>query len=220
MDSQTFERLIIVAFGDSITEAAQVPEEQRWPHLLAEMLRESLPSREITVANAGVGGNTSREGLARLERDVLTHQPDLVLVEFGGNDATCEPERHVPLEEFTANLQAMRDRLPRETAMVLLTFPPVIDDWHCWKGHPFYEERGGQDIFIETYREETRRFAGNYNLPLIDIDRALRRACADAGTEKFILPDGVHLTVDGNRIVAEEVSRVLQLQSIASCGKE
>jgi len=209
MDVQINRRLVIAAFGDSITQAASVPEEQRWPNLLAALLRQRLSARDVTVINAGVGGNTAREGLARMERDVLPHQPDVVLVEFGGNDATPEPDRHVPLEEYTAILATLRGRLSPDTAMVLLTFPPVIDAWHCWLGNPFFAERGGQDVFLETYREATRRFAREQGLLLIDIDRALRRACAAGGIERYILPDGVHLTADGNRIVAETVSREL-----------
>ena len=79
----------IVAFGDSITEASHQPPENRWPEVLRLLLRERSPGTDITVINAGVGGNTSREGMARIEQDVLRHNPHFVLAEFG-NDATPE----------------------------------------------------------------------------------------------------------------------------------
>ena len=128
--------LTIVAFGDSITQAKEVAPEKRWPELLRAALQARMPGRGFAVVNAGVGGNTSREGLARIERDVLAHRPDWVLVEFGGNDATHDPARHVPPDEFAANM-------------------------------------------------------------------------ARDGAARYIRPDGVHLTEEGNAAVAEEVLTVL-----------
>ena len=85
----------IVALGDSITNGAQLwnlrpPERQReaiYHQQLGAMLREKFGYDGITVINAGVGGNQSFQGLARLDKDVLSHKPDLVLVLFGANDA-------------------------------------------------------------------------------------------------------------------------------------
>lgn len=84
----------IVAFGDSITEAViGLGPEQKWTVLLEKKLNRH--SRDIywTVVNSGVGGNTSREGLARIEKDVFAHKPDIVLVEFGGNDTVADKKR-------------------------------------------------------------------------------------------------------------------------------
>ena len=78
----------IVAFGDSMTECKALEPSARWPGLLQRRLNRASAGIRCVVVNAGVGGNTSREGLARLERDVLPHRPDLTLVQFGGNDAT------------------------------------------------------------------------------------------------------------------------------------
>jgi len=200
-----------VGFGDSITLAGEVPEEERWLTLVGDRLRRMMPSEQITMINAGVGGNTSREGLARLDADVLAHAPNCVLVEFGGNDLTHEPERCVPPEEYLANLDAFRTRICAEAgaAMVLLTFTPVINAWHGWRDHPFHAPYGGIDEHVEEYRQLTKGFADKYGIPLIDIDRALRDACERDGTERYIQPDGVHLTTEGNRIVADTVANEL-----------
>lgn len=56
------------------------------------------------MINSGVGGNTSREALDRIGKDVLVYRPDLVMVEFGGNDATPDPNREVSPDEFEENL--------------------------------------------------------------------------------------------------------------------
>ena len=102
----------IMAFGDSITAAKEMNDEmERWPVMLQAALRERFPEALVTVLNAGVGGNTSREGLARMDRDVISHNPDCVLAEFGGNDAIPQASRHVPLDEFLANLSAMKAKI-------------------------------------------------------------------------------------------------------------
>ena len=198
--------LTLVAFGDSITQASsELPDEsQRWPALLDASLRARFPGSSVTVINAGIGGNTSREGLARMEHDVLRHRPDCVLVEFGGNDATPEPDRHVTIEEYAANLSTMKARLDAlgGCRMVLLTFPPVLDLQHAWQAA--FKDVGGQDRYLEQYRRVTREFASRHGLPLADIDAALRPKPAEN-----TLPDGVHLTAAGNRVVAETVLRTV-----------
>jgi len=202
--------LTLVAFGDSITAATRQEPADRWPEILQRALRARFPGRAISVVNAGMGGNTTREGLRRMEPDVLRHRPRLVLIEFG-NDATTEPGRHVPLDEFRANLDLMRARVAERAKgrIVLLTFPPIIDPWHCRYGHEFYRDCGGPDAYQEQYRELTRQFARETGVPLVDIAKALRQAIASLGPEEYILKDGVHLTVEGNRLVARHVLECL-----------
>lgn len=202
----------IVGYGDSITLAGRQEEKDRWLVVLGRSLEQAFPDRAFTVINSGVGGQTSREGLRRMDRDVVVHKPDWVLVQFGGNDATRDEGRHVSFEEFGENLDAVLSGVKAGTSaqVLLLTFPPIIDDWHAWGHDPFYEEWGGADGCVEEYRKITRRFAGENGLPLADIDRALRAVEAREGQGTCTLTDGVHLTTRGNAVAAEEVFRVLK----------
>lgn len=203
--------ITIVAFGDSITQAAAQECENRWPEVLRRGLQERFARLDIRVINAGAGGETSREGLARIGTDVLAHKPQYVLFEFG-NDATPEPDRHVSLEEFTENVNRIINRVVDEAGGIAIpmTFPPVIDAWHSHYEHPFYEEYGGQDACQEGYRAAVRTIAHQRGVPMIDIDRALRARMSADGPESCILPDGVHLTAEGNACVAQAVAKVLK----------
>jgi lysophospholipase L1-like esterase len=204
------EPVTIVAFGDSITEAAQQSLEDRWPQILWQGLLKQFPGSGVVVVNAGIGGNTTREGLARIEKDVLRHNPRFVLVEFG-NDATPEPARHVTFEEFTANLNLIRTKVAQRSngEIVLLTFPPIIDSWHSHYRHEFYLTNGGQDAYQEQYRKLTRQFARTHAAVLLDIDKKLRKAIALRNPEEYILKDGVHLTAQGNHLVGKVVLEFL-----------
>lgn len=203
--------LKIVAFGDSITLAMRQEPQNKWVNIVQDELNRQRPDIDITIVNSGVGGHTSREGLARIEEDVIAHNPDIVFVEFGGNDATSVPEREVFLDEFTANLSAIHEKAAAINArIILLTFPPVIDDWHSTKGDEKYIDIGGFDDYVEQYRQLTRQYAAENDIPLIDIDKALREVCENESPEEVILPDGVHLTTRGNKVVAQCVIEALE----------
>lgn len=202
--------ITIVAFGDSITHAGHQLLENRWPEILRLALQERFPECGIGLINAGVGGNTSREGLRRIEKDVLAHAPHFVLVEFG-NDATPDPARHVAFEEYTANFERIRTAVEAggKGRLILLTFPPVVDQWHAKRDDEFYKRNGGQDACQEHYRKLIRQFAHTHGLSLADIDLALRKEMAAHGPGECVLKDGVHLTARGNQIVAGVVWEVL-----------
>jgi lysophospholipase L1-like esterase len=204
----TTQKRTIVALGDSITLAAAQSPEKKWVNILDQKLNADSKV-QWTLINAGVGGNTSREGLARIENDVLSHRPDVVFIEFGGNDATNDMNRHVSVDEFNQNLGKMLESLTKISARaVIVTFPPIIDEWHCIGKHEFYTQWGGLDRCVEEYRQASRQFAKKHGLQLADIDAAFRAAFKTQDVASFILPDGVHLTDKGNELVAQVVGKI------------
>lgn len=205
-------RIKLVAFGASIVEAViGLSYEERWTTHLEKWLNENSESSEFCVINSGVGGNTSRECFARLEKDVISHCPDIVLVQLGGNDSTPDEGRAVSIEEFICNLEAIHKRLVDiEAEMILLTFTPIIDAWHKNGEHEKFVSFGGLDGYVERYRQATKNFAKEKCLNLIDIDMTLRKACDEFSPEKIILKDGVHLTAYANEIVAETIYNYLR----------
>ena len=82
----------IICYGDSVTQGCFGPHDVH-PTVLdsySVKLRAALqflyPEKVINVLNAGVAGDTATRALLRFERDVLSHNPDLVIVAFGVND--------------------------------------------------------------------------------------------------------------------------------------
>lgn len=207
--------LKIAVFGDSMTAAAQVGPAKRWTTLLEQKLNSELAPRSVIVINAGVGGNTSREGLARMDKDVLAHQPDWVLVEFGGNDVTMEPQRQVAIEEFHRNLETIWNKAAAIGARVaFISFPPVVDAWHCWandeKAKKHFHAIGGLDASIHIYRQAAEQKARSHQCLFIDWYHEVHLAMEKDGYGVHILGDGVHFTEAGNRIAFDIVRRHLQ----------
>lgn len=206
-------KITIVCWGDSITAAREVALGDRWSVLLEKMLSKKFPEKTVNVINSGVGGETSREGLARFENEVLFYKPDFVTCEFG-NDTLLRPGKHVPVEEFEKNLKKAAQLLAAQGGkMIFMTFPPFNDDaWYSWasalickENLDTYKKFGGINKFCQQYREKTRLLAKELSLPLVDLYGILKAAAANPVMESPTQPDGVHLSERGNELTAQAV---------------
>lgn len=159
----------IVCFGDSITAGYGVRPEEAFPSLIAERL-------DMPVINAGRSGDTTYDGLARLERDVLAYDPRVVLVEFGGNDF----RKKVDTEETIRNLQRMVECITGRGAIVVVM-----------------EIRIGllRDKYLAGYEEVVE---ANDAFLLPDFMSGL------LGNHKLTI-DGIHPNAEGHRMIAERV---------------
>jgi acyl-CoA thioesterase-1 len=99
----------IVCFGDSITVGFGAQEGQDYPTALAKMTK-------FPVINAGINGDISSEGIKRIDTDVLSKEPLLVIVEFGGNDFL----RKIPIEETVRNIEEMIKIIQSKNAIVAI----------------------------------------------------------------------------------------------------
>ncbi len=105
-------RLLVV--GDSMSAEYGLPRGSGWVSLLTAQL--SAHSPPITVVNASVSGETTSGGKSRLPVLLKQHQPTLVILQLGGNDAL----RGLPLEMTEKNLQAMSQASKASGAKVLV----------------------------------------------------------------------------------------------------
>jgi len=108
----------IVIFGDSVSHGAVNGyynyETVYWNRLQKKLhqVRDYMP---INMINASVAGITAADSLARMEKQVMDHHPDLVIVCFGLNDVNG------PLEEYTASLAQIFERCLTETEVIFMT---------------------------------------------------------------------------------------------------
>ncbi len=79
----------VVCFGDSVTGVYYHTGSRRaYTDMLGIALRKLAPQAKVEMINAGISGHTTENALARIDRDVIVHKPDLVTVMFGLNDMT------------------------------------------------------------------------------------------------------------------------------------
>ena len=99
----------LIAFGDSLTAGYGASSGEDYPSQLAQRVG-------ITVLNTGVSGDTTEMALARLDSDVLTRDPRIVIIGLGGNDFL----RQLPISETEANLRSIVRKIQGAGAMVVV----------------------------------------------------------------------------------------------------
>jgi lysophospholipase L1-like esterase len=202
----------IVAFGDSTTAPRGAL------HVYADLLRDDLPARgmPIKVINAGVGGATTDQARARLDRDVLAHKPHLVIVQFGINDASADVWKNPPVtqprvgrDRYEANLrEIVRAARKKGAAVLLLTPNPMrwTDPLRKLYGKPPYKvnDPDGFNVLLAEYAASVRLVARQEKVPLVDVYAAFQMHGKTEGQSvDDLLLDGMHPNDRGQRLVAD-----------------
>src|SRR5689334_14172915 len=117
----------IVTLGDSITKGwrAGVKKEETFPYLIEQDLKKK--GIEAEVINVGIGGETTRQALARLDK-VLALKPKIVTIMYGSNDSWIDKgkeDARVPAAEYEKNLRKMIADLRAAGAEPILMTPPI-----------------------------------------------------------------------------------------------
>ena len=177
-------RPVIACFGDSLTAGYGVDVDSSYP---ADLQRElDAAGYRYRVVNLGISGETTKDGLARVDR-VLALKPAVVVVEFGGNDGL----RGVPIASSRSNLDTILNRLVHSgthVAVAGITLPPQY-------GGPYIRQ------FNETYTV----LAKKYNVPLLPF--VLQDVFGVPGS---IQQDGIHPTAQGCKQVAKNVLNLIR----------
>ncbi len=123
-DGQVPPELVLVCAGDSLTSGVEHSTDAQTyvPRLRARL--------GCAVVNAGVGGDHTRDLIARLDGDVLAHRPDVVLVMIGGNDYLAG----TPRRELADQLDEVLARIAASGARIVLVEMPSGIVWNPYAG--------------------------------------------------------------------------------------
>jgi acyl-CoA thioesterase-1 len=179
----------IVTFGDSITAGFAV--RKGFDHFWMRMLKEKYPRAEISLNNEGVCGDTSFDGLARLDWSVIANAPDLVTVNFGINDMYMG----IRLGEFKSNLIEIVEKiLEGSKSEILLSSEPLLT--------PRF------DRIVLSYYQTLEDVAEEMDVGFVDVCGAwMRKVDEGVALNSLILPDLDHPNEAGYKIIAEELMR-------------
>ena len=163
--------------------------------------RSSVDNPQLCL-NAGTSNNTTRELLARFDRDIAPFKPDLLIVLTGINDAN--PNRKVSREEFCANLAEIRRRTEALGGDVLFQTFYSCDAELLAKEHPEWTAN------YPKYAEAIREVAGD--MLVENFARWERLRNFDVKAYRLLMRDSLHLNPEGNAVIGLDLVRLLELE--------
>lgn len=175
----------VLVLGDSLSSAHGIEEQQGWVNLLRERLDENGYPHD--VVNASVSGDTTMDGLSRLDAALARHRPDVAIVELGGNDGL----RAFSIDAIRSNLGRILERLREDGAKIVLAgmrMPPNYG--------PGYTS-GFENIYPELARE--------YDAALVEF------FMEGVATEPALMQDdGVHPNAEAQPVLLDNVWPALE----------
>ena len=175
----------ILFFGDSLTAGYGLSPDEAFPAIIEKKLNKN--GKSVKVVNAGLSGETTAGGLSRIDW-VLKQPVDVFVLELGANDGL----RGLPLDQTQKNLQQIIDRVkvksPKAKIVIAgMMVPPNLGNDYAGKF---------QKIFPDLAKKNNATL-----IPFLLQDVA--------GIEKLNQGDGIHPNIEGHKIVAENVYKVL-----------
>lgn len=177
---------LVLAFGDSLYAGYGLQQNESFPAQLEAMLR--AQGRPVRVVNAGVSGDTTAAGLARLQftLDGLDRAPDLVLLGLGGNDML----RGLSPEATRANLTAILDTLAKRKIKVVLTGMLAAPNL----GADYARQ------FNPIYADLARRYGATLDPFFLD---------GVAAQPKLEIADGIHPNAQGVALITKRLAPIV-----------
>ena len=163
-----------------------------YPHLLHRLVKERFPYAVVNVIVTAIGGENSVSGAERFERDVLTHNPDLITIDYSLND------RGLGLAAAREAWEYMiQTALAHEKKVILCT--PTWDN-------SYYEQNDSWKN-LTAHAEQVRMLADRYSVGLADSFAAWERQISAPSDLARLLSHVNHPTRAGHQLAADEIGR-------------
>jgi lysophospholipase L1-like esterase len=196
----------VIFFGDSITQAAVNP--GGYIVKIGELATADKVADRFDFIGAGIGGNKVYDLFLRMEDDVLSKAPDVVVIYVGVNDVWHKRSygTGTDLDKFERFYTAIIKKLKAANCKIAVCTPAVIGE-----RTDFSNELDGD---LNQYSNVIRNLAKANGLPLIDLRKAFLdynlKSNKDNKESGILTTDRVHLNEKGNALVADEMWKVLK----------
>ncbi len=202
----------VVFLGDSITE------QRMHTRYVMNYFALRYPGYSITFRNAGWTGDSAGNGLARLERDVLSLKPDVVTICFGMNDGGVKPIEEATRRRFLDSMSPLVARLKEAGVRVALLTPGIVDpDQNCpWQPH---ERIASYNPTLRVLADDVLALARRERIPAFDLHALMMdvQTRAKAADPAFtMIPDAVHPSAPGQAVMAYAMLKALGCDDQAS----
>jgi lysophospholipase L1-like esterase len=196
----------ILFFGDSLTYLAGKEEPKNhvtkgYVRIVKEALDAKHKDKNIEVDWVATGGHTVPDLLKRLDKDVLTKKPTIVVIQIGCNDA-----RRIPAETFKSGLEELIGRLQKANIQVVQCSLTSVGEKH--------DGTNKDDAKLDQFAEIQRQVARAMKVPLNDLRRAFVEHWKKHNPENkgsgILTYDGNHFNDAGHRFVAEQMLKMFK----------
>jgi lysophospholipase L1-like esterase len=205
--------ITIVAFGDSVThgafESGTFDYESVYWNRLKKKLHAVRSYTPVNVINAGIGGITAKDSLARMDKQVLAHDPDLVIVNFGLNDV------HRPLEEYLGALGEIFRRCQAAGTDVIFLTPNMMNTYVGEAVAPKHLKTAQRTAEIQNsgrfdrYIAAAIALAGDMDVTVCDCYALWKERSKTEDTTKLLANGINHPIREMHELFAEELFRAI-----------
>ncbi len=177
----------ILFFGNSLTAGLGVTPQQSFPGIIQQKLKAS--DYDYQVVNAGLSGETTAGGLGRIDWILKNNHIDIFVLELGANDGLRGLDVSQTESNLSGIIKKVRDKYPDVTILLAgMQMPPNLGKTYA-------------DQFQQTFKNVAKK----ENVKLIPF---LLEGVG--GNPKYNQSDGIHPNVEGHKILAENVWKVLK----------
>ena len=193
----------VIFFGDSITEAGARPGGY------IQKMKAMVDTTHYKLIGAGISGNKVTDLQARIQRDVLDREPDVVLVYIGINDVwhfyKFEGTTGTEADRYEAGLRDVAKQIQDVGATVIFCTPTVIGE--------HVDSSSEENVRLGQYADIVRKVARDTDSQVCDLREAfstyLRKNNPDQAYQGILTTDGVHMNEQGNQFLAERMKECL-----------
>jgi lysophospholipase L1-like esterase len=187
-------------------------ENRGWTTILADRIHLTYPERRIHCINAGIGGSSSRQMLARFDADILAHSPHWLLLSAGVVEVrrTYQLDRasdRVPLNEYRSNLTRMVSGALNEDVQVVLLEPTP----HKRRVTGSPPEVTLQDVhnLTQKYATAMRQVSHEMRVGFVPLFETFLHIEQRLASEASLYADEVHLNARGDLLYSQLVYQYL-----------
>ena len=188
----------IVFLGDSVTQGCfrtHCDYNAVYHSLLKKKLEVLCPNSVVNVINAGIRGTAAPYGVDRLDRDVISKNPDLCVVCFGLNDVTRLEQG---LQLYTDSLSQIFEKLKNFGCEIIFMTPNMINTYVCENVLERYINLAGtsmkwqNDGLMDKYIESGIAVAKEYGIPVCDVYGKWKKLNAHGVDTTMLLAEGIN----------------------------
>lgn len=160
-----------------------------YPHLTLHALKEHYPYAVINVITTSIGGEQSEQGAKRFRKEVLTHRPDLLFIDYALNDRSIGLDRALKAWE-----KMIRQALRQNIKVVLMTPTPDLTENILDENTPLAE-----------HSRQIRALASKYHLGLVDSYDAFMKLAKEGNDLSKYMSQSNHPNAEGHKVVLKAI---------------